>query len=61
MNSTDLHIKFKLETGLYPHWKRKDSEPQKYQKDFNYGTLYAEWLEKKYLELLNNNIKTTNK
>ena len=54
MNSTDLHIKFKLATGYHPHWKKKyNAEPQRYQKNGGYTSAYAEWLEEKLLAIMN--------
>jgi hypothetical protein len=54
MTSTDLHIKYKMETGEYFQWKTK-SEPSDhsgtgYNSEKGYTRNYAKWLEEKFLE-----------
>ena len=56
MNATDLHIEFKLQTGQDFAYKTRQSTGKLEQKPYHtedaYTKYYAEWLEKKYLELL---------
>jgi hypothetical protein len=63
MNSTDLHLQYKLETGKgFAYMQRSRtkrdhyaSEPLPYYKETGYTCEYAEWLEELLLTLLNNN------
>ena len=59
-NSTDLHIQFTNETGLYFQWHPKNNPKNHsgtgYTSEAGYRREYAQWLEEKYLELLNNQI-----
>lgn len=49
-NNTDLHIEFKLDTGNQHSWESGFETTLKYK----HG--YAEWLEDKYLSLINKQI-----
>jgi type IV secretory pathway VirB4 component len=55
MNSTDLHIKYHMETGEWHQWGPR-STGQFHDTD-HYSREYATWLEENYLKLLNEKIE----
>lgn len=62
INETDLHIKYKLDTGQNFQWIPKNNVPLNhsgttFHSTERYTGAYAKWLEEQYLEL----VKTTQK
>lgn len=57
MNSTDLHIKYHMDTGEWHEWCERYTG--KFHSMENYSREYAKWLEEQYLELFNNHIDQT--
>ena len=49
-NSTDLHIKYKLETGEDFQW---NSDYSGYHSTEGYSREYCKWIEEQYVKLLN--------
>jgi len=52
INTTDLHIQYKLETGKHFQFLAK-GQSRSFHPTENYNREYAKWIEEKYLELLN--------
>lgn len=52
MNSTDLHIKYRMETGEDHQWAERSTN--QFHGMENYSREYATWLEEQYLKLFNN-------
>ena len=55
-NSTDLHIHYRNETGQEFQWPYGSHYTGNYHSTTGYSREYAQWIEEKYLELLNNQI-----
>ena len=51
MNSTDLHIQYRMETGSWHEWHGRASD--RFHSTENYSREYAKWIEERYLELVN--------
>ena len=56
INSTDLHILFNKETGEYFQYSRFDG----YHSTEGYSREYAKWLEERYLDSANHEIRRYN-
>ena len=51
ITSTDLHMQFKQETGEHFQWDSWNDK--KYNSTSAYKVAYGNWIEEKYLELIN--------
>ena len=57
INSTDLHIKYKMNTGQWYQWEGKNTNT--FHSLESYSREYCKWIEEEHLQLLNetNNYK----
>lgn len=57
INSTDLRVQFKMDTGEYHAW---GAESDGFHKDTQYKREYSDWLEERHVKLLNEQIAYQN-
>ena len=53
-NSTDLHVQYRMEEGKDFQWIYGSCYTGRYNSNIGYSREYAQWIEEKYLEILNN-------
>ena len=56
-NTADLHLQYKMETGEWFQWDNSKHNHHQLHGTGGYTREYAEWLEEKFLELLNEKVE----
>jgi len=52
VNSTDLHIQYRMSTGKYHLWEKESPYPPFYSTE-GYSREYCKWVEEQYLNTVN--------